>query len=69
MTTFFLICKSLDNTFSRNTPKVLTYTVALGNSEDVKEHRDEVSGWLLKKKRKRMQGKQLQFDFPPSYGY
>ncbi|CAO3687459.1 unnamed protein product [Rhizopus stolonifer] len=45
-----------DNTFSRNTPKVLTYTVALGNPEDVKEHRDEVSGWLLKKKRKRMQG-------------
>ncbi|KAI9249306.1 Oxysterol-binding protein-domain-containing protein [Sporodiniella umbellata] len=45
-----------DNTFSRNTPKMLTYTIALGNPEDVKEHKDEVSGWLLKKKRKRMQG-------------
>ncbi|GAN11187.1 oxysterol-binding protein-related protein 3 isoform X4 [Mucor ambiguus] len=45
-----------DNTFSRNTPKKLTYSVALGNPEDVKVHVNEVSGWLLKKKRKRMQG-------------
>lgn len=45
-----------DNTFSRNTPKKLTYSVALGNPEDVKVPVNEVSGWLLKKKRKRMQG-------------
>lgn len=45
-----------DNTFSRNTPKILTYSVALGNAEDVQESENEVSGWLLKKKRKRMQG-------------
>ncbi|KAG2190375.1 hypothetical protein INT46_002356 [Mucor plumbeus] len=45
-----------DNTFSRNTPKKLTYSVALGNPEDVKVSENEVSGWLLKKKRKRMQG-------------
>ncbi|KAK4520906.1 uncharacterized protein ATC70_006789 [Mucor velutinosus] len=45
-----------DNTFSRNTPKKLTYSVALGNPEDVKVPVNEMSGWLLKKKRKRMQG-------------
>ncbi|RCH86250.1 hypothetical protein CU098_000895, partial [Rhizopus stolonifer] len=45
-----------DNSFSRNTPKMLTFSVALGNPEDVKVPGDEVSGWLLKKKRKRMQG-------------
>ncbi|CAO0800572.1 unnamed protein product [Mucor circinelloides] len=45
-----------DNTFSRNTPKKLTYSVALGTPEDVKVAENEVSGWLLKKKRKRMQG-------------
>ncbi|KAI7905818.1 Oxysterol-binding protein-domain-containing protein [Cokeromyces recurvatus] len=45
-----------DNTFSRNTPKMLTYSVALGTPEDIKMQSNEVSGWLLKKKRKRMQG-------------
>lgn len=47
----------IDNTFSRNTPKMLTYSVALGGPEDVEPvSKGEVSGWLLKKKRKRMQG-------------
>lgn len=35
---------------------MLTYTVALGTVEDVQVPENEVSGWLLKKKRKRMQG-------------
>lgn len=35
---------------------MLTYTIALGNADDVEEPEIEVSGWLLKKKRKRMQG-------------
>lgn len=50
--------KRIDNTFSRNTPKMLTYSVALGRQEDVQpvSKEGEVSGWLLKKKRKRMQG-------------
>jgi hypothetical protein len=46
----------IDNTFSRNTPKFLTYSVALGEEVQVSSKKDEVSGWLLKKKRKRMQG-------------
>ncbi|GAA5807757.1 hypothetical protein MFLAVUS_001134 [Mucor flavus] len=46
-----------DNTFSRNTPKMLTFSVALGEPEEVQSvSKEEVSGWLLKKKRKRMQG-------------
>lgn len=45
-----------DNTFSRNTPKMLTYSVALGGPEEVQPISKDVSGWLLKKKRKRMQG-------------
>ncbi|KAI8373304.1 Oxysterol-binding protein-domain-containing protein [Blakeslea trispora] len=45
-----------DNSFSRNTPKMLTYSIALGAPGDVNKLSDEVSGWLLKKKRKRMQG-------------
>jgi hypothetical protein len=35
---------------------MLTYSVALGSPEDVHVPDNEVSGWLLKKKRKRMQG-------------
>lgn len=47
----------IDNTFSRNTPKMLTFSVALGEPEQVQSvSKEEVSGWLLKKKRKRMQG-------------
>ncbi|CEG66645.1 hypothetical protein RMATCC62417_03186 [Rhizopus microsporus] len=47
----------LDNTFSRNTPKMLTYSVALGSPEDVEvPTQHEMTGWLLKKKRKKMQG-------------
>ncbi|KAI9482535.1 Oxysterol-binding protein-domain-containing protein [Zychaea mexicana] len=53
-----------DNTFSRNTPKVLSFSVALADanlfnprlsiSDDPQQQ--PVSGWLLKKKRKKMQG-------------
>lgn len=47
----------IDNTFSRNTPKMLTFSVALGEPEQVQSvAKEEISGWLLKKKRKRMQG-------------
>ena len=35
---------------------MLTYSVALGGPEEVKAASKDVSGWLLKKKRKRMQG-------------
>ncbi|KAI8147715.1 Oxysterol-binding protein-domain-containing protein [Fennellomyces sp. T-0311] len=53
-----------DNTFSRNTPKILSFSVTLADanffnprlslSDDPQQQ--PVSGWLLKKKRKKMQG-------------
>ncbi|KAF7726883.1 hypothetical protein EC973_008390 [Apophysomyces ossiformis] len=48
-----------DNTFSRNTPKLLTFSVALeerNRRTSGAGHSQGISGWLLKKKRKRMQG-------------
>ncbi|KAF9321643.1 hypothetical protein BG003_000526 [Podila horticola] len=46
-----------DNTFSINTSKRLTYFVALEErGQKVAAPAAELSGWLLKKKRKRMQG-------------
>ncbi|KAL9537681.1 hypothetical protein MBANPS3_011556 [Mucor bainieri] len=48
-----------DNTFSKNTPKVVTFSVALvdPNMEQALEHpQAEISGWLLKKRRKKLQG-------------
>ncbi|KAL0097849.1 Oxysterol-binding protein-domain-containing protein [Phycomyces blakesleeanus] len=48
-----------DNTFSRTTPKILTFSVNL--MEDTSPilpapQQPHISGWLLKKKRRRMQG-------------
>ncbi|KAI7905217.1 Oxysterol-binding protein-domain-containing protein [Cokeromyces recurvatus] len=48
-----------DNTFSKNTPKIVTFSVALvdPNMEGALEHpKAEISGWLLKKRRKKLQG-------------
>ncbi|KAJ3371761.1 hypothetical protein GGF31_002740 [Allomyces arbusculus] len=46
-----------DNTFSRNTSKKMTFFVAMREGEAVEdEAKPELAGWLLKKKRKRMQG-------------
>ncbi|KAG0207709.1 Oxysterol-binding protein- protein 7 [Mortierella sp. GBA30] len=47
-----------DNTFSINTSKRLTFFVALEErgTKPVAQPTSEMSGWLLKKKRKRMQG-------------
>lgn len=54
----------LDNTFSRHTPKILSFSVTLvaasllrSRPMSVDGSRDGVSGWLLKKKRKKLQGK------------
>ena len=54
----------LDNTFSRNKAKTLTFSVALVDS-NVKatlssKANHDMSGWLLKKKRKKMQGNKYQ---------
>lgn len=49
---------ALDNMFSRNTSKSLTFTVT--SDEPIDEGLDldnTMCGWLLKKRRKRMQGK------------
>ena len=50
--------------FSRNTSKLLTFHVTSDEPIDEGLELDEydMSGWLLKKRRKRMQGK-----FPPSH--
>ncbi|KAM3579255.1 Oxysterol-binding protein 3 [Umbelopsis sp. WA50703] len=46
-----------DNTFSRNTSKMLTFSVALGEREQVSgSEQTELAGWILKKRRKKMQG-------------
>ncbi|KAF7721728.1 hypothetical protein EC973_004264 [Apophysomyces ossiformis] len=48
-----------DNTFSRNTSKTLTFSVSTDEDqteEDGKKEPCDMSGWLLKKRRKRMQG-------------
>ncbi|KAI9320644.1 Oxysterol-binding protein-domain-containing protein [Dichotomocladium elegans] len=47
-----------DNTFSRNTAKTLTFSVALVDAglNTAASHHSDLSGWLLKKKRKKMQG-------------
>ncbi|CAG8490270.1 5112_t:CDS:2 [Diversispora eburnea] len=51
-------CLCFDNSFSRNTSKSLTFFVALkdGPEDEQVESQPEISGWLLKKKRKKMQG-------------
>lgn len=48
----------LDNTFSIHTSKRLTFFVALEERgpTPVAQPTSEMTGWLLKKKRKRMQG-------------
>ncbi|KAI9141963.1 hypothetical protein BKA69DRAFT_353020 [Paraphysoderma sedebokerense] len=52
-----LISSFLDNSFSMNTSKKLTFFVALKDGEPVThEHKPELSGYMLKKKRKKMQG-------------
>jgi hypothetical protein len=49
-----------DNTFSRNTSKMLTFSVALGEREQVSgSEQTELAGWILKKRRKKMQGNLL----------
>ncbi|KAI8141248.1 Oxysterol-binding protein-domain-containing protein [Fennellomyces sp. T-0311] len=48
-----------DNTFSRNKAKTLTFSVALVDSNvkaSLGQQHHDMSGWLLKKKRKKMQG-------------
>ncbi|KAL1923014.1 uncharacterized protein VTP21DRAFT_9390 [Calcarisporiella thermophila] len=51
----YVLC--FDNTYSRNTPKKLTFFVSLSNGElGQVGSQPEVSGWILKKKRKKMQG-------------
>jgi hypothetical protein len=50
----------LDNMFSRNTSKTLTFTVTsdepIIDDTAVQDLDHDISGWLLKKRRKRMQG-------------
>jgi hypothetical protein len=54
---FLFIYLWLDNTFSRNTSKTLTFSVALGEGEQVgSSEQTELAGWILKKRRKKMQG-------------
>ncbi|KAK9766384.1 Oxysterol-binding protein 3 [Basidiobolus ranarum] len=50
----YVLC--FDNSFSRNTSKKLTFFVGLKDGPDEKKSEPEISGWLLKKKRKKMQG-------------
>ncbi|KAG0171880.1 hypothetical protein DFQ28_006578 [Apophysomyces sp. BC1034] len=46
-----------DNTFSKTTPKSLTFSVTVvGTKDDTLNQRKEVSGWILKKRRKKLQG-------------
>ncbi|KAG5457472.1 MAG: Pleckstrin homology domain-containing protein, partial [Olpidium bornovanus] len=45
-----------DNTFSRNTSKRVTFFVAIKDGPPDDEGTAEIAGWLLKKKRKKMQG-------------
>lgn len=54
----------IDNTFSRNTSKMLTLDVTTNEGQDNDDDNDEavalnqdMCGWLLKKRRKKMQGK------------
>ena len=58
----------LDNTFSRNTSKTLTFSVALGDGEQVgSSEQTELAGWILKKRRKKMQGNVVKDEWvPPS---
>ena len=52
----------IDNSFSIHTSKRLTFFVALEErGPKVAPQPSEMSGWLLKKKRKRMQGKNYSF--------
>ena len=52
----------IDNSFSVHTSKRLTFFVALEERglKSAPQPTPEMSGWLLKKKRKRMQGKKMQ---------
>lgn len=61
-----LIYIFIDNTFSRNKAKTLTFSVALVDADikaSLSEPQHEISGWLLKKKRKKMQGKMTAANF------
>ncbi|KAG9288503.1 hypothetical protein G9A89_015709 [Geosiphon pyriformis] len=51
-------CLYFDNSFSRNTSKLITFCVVLkdGPNDEEPQCQPEISGWLLKKKRKKMQG-------------
>ncbi|CAG8526858.1 2634_t:CDS:2 [Dentiscutata heterogama] len=51
-------CLCFDNSFSRTTPKSLSLSVALKDDldNDQEESKPDISGWLLKKKKKKMQG-------------
>ncbi|CAG8484674.1 3190_t:CDS:2 [Paraglomus occultum] len=54
-----MYCLCFDNSFSRKTSKLLTFFVALrdeGSQDEVKTSKSDISGWMLKKKRKKMQG-------------
>ncbi|KAI9032632.1 Oxysterol-binding protein-domain-containing protein [Phycomyces nitens] len=48
-----------DNTFSRTTPKVLSFSVTLSDKETndpFEDNANDIAGWILKKRRKRLQG-------------
>nr|CAG8548579.1 1402_t:CDS:2 [Entrophospora candida] len=53
-----IYCLVFDNSFSRNTSKSLTFYVAVkeGSDDDQDKPLPETSGWMLKKKRKKIQG-------------
>jgi len=57
----FLNFCTLDNSFSIHTSKRLTFFVALEErgTKPIAHPSSEMSGWLYKKKRKRMQGEVL----------
>ncbi|KAL0089461.1 Oxysterol-binding protein-domain-containing protein [Phycomyces blakesleeanus] len=49
----------VDNTFSRTTPKVLSFSVTLIDKEandSFEDNANDMVGWILKKRRKRLQG-------------
>ncbi|KAF7726191.1 hypothetical protein EC973_008989 [Apophysomyces ossiformis] len=46
-----------DNTFSKTTPKSLTFSVTVvGTKDESQNQRKDISGWILKKRRKKLQG-------------
>ncbi|CAG8646931.1 20195_t:CDS:2, partial [Cetraspora pellucida] len=53
-----IYCLCFDNSFSRTTSKSLSFSVTLKDDldNDQEESKPDISGWLLKKKKKKMQG-------------